>query len=200
MATSSNSMSLVGAGLSRTASDLPVTPCMMIVVQTGLIAPIQTVTRSQRVPTAVSECRYSVLGTMLDLSQRLRGCVEPLLRCLIECKAHLAAHPRVIVVKPVELLKTHLRGIDQPAVDRGKRQRFETVHRLFRAGDLDAGDEFEVFDADAVGIRLVIAGLVGQDHAALQRRGAEFRDPRRAFMHREIVADPMAGAVLEIEP
>ena len=47
--------------------------------------------------------------------------------------------------------------------------------------------------------RLVIARLVRQDHAALQRRGAEFRDARRAFVHREVAADAVAGAVVVVE-
>src|SRR5207302_4392201 len=52
----------------------------------------------------------------------------------------------------------------------------------------------------AVGAALIVAGLVRKDHAALERRGAELGDARRALVHREIAADAVAGAVVEIEP
>src|ERR1700756_4230176 len=71
---------------------------------------------------------------------------------------------------------------------------------FFGADNVGADHELEVLDPDAVGVGLVVAGLVGQDHAALQRRGAELRDPRRPFMDAEIAADAVAGAVLEIDP
>ena len=47
---------------------------------------------------------------------------------------------------------------------------------------------------------LVVARLVRQDHARLERRGAELRQPLRPLVHREIAADAVAGAVVEIEP
>ena len=74
------------------------------------------------------------------------------------------------------------------------------IHRLFGAGDLGADHQFEILDPDAVSVGLVVAGLVGKDHAALERRGAELGNPRRSFMDRKIAADAVAGAVLEIEP
>ena len=61
-------------------------------------------------------------------------------------------------------------------------------------------DQHQVLDADAVGAGLVVAGLVRQDHAALERHGAELGDARRALVHRQIAADAVAGAVIEIEP
>ena len=60
--------------------------------------------------------------------------------------------------------------------------------------------QHQILDADAVGVGAVIAGLVGQDHAALERRAAELGDARRPFVHREVAADAVAGAVIEIEP
>ncbi len=60
--------------------------------------------------------------------------------------------------------------------------------------------QHQVFDADAVGGGFVIARLVGQDHAAQQRHGAELRNARRAFVHRQVAADAVAGAVVEVEP
>ena len=59
--------------------------------------------------------------------------------------------------------------------------------------------QHQVLDADAVGAGFVIAGLVRQDHAALERRGAELGDARRPFVHRQIAADAVAGAVVEVE-
>ena len=56
--------------------------------------------------------------------------------------------------------------------------------------------QHQVLDADAVGAGLVIAGLVREDHAALERRRAELGDARRAFVHRQIAADAVAGAVV----
>src|SRR5262249_19685963 len=51
----------------------------------------------------------------------------------------------------------------------------------------------------AVGAGFVVAGLVRQDHAGLERRGAELGDAGRSFVHREIAADAVAGAVVEVE-
>ena len=89
--------------------------------------------------------------------------------------------------------------VDQPPVDRRQRQRLEGVHRLFRAGDVGPDHQLQIFDPDSVSVGFVIAGLVGQDHAAPERRGAELGNPRRAFMHRKIAADAVAGAVIEID-
>ena len=58
----------------------------------------------------------------------------------------------------------------------------------------------QVLDADAEGAGAVVAGLVGEDHARLQRRRAELRDALRPFVHREIGADAVARAVVEVEP
>ena len=51
-----------------------------------------------------------------------------------------------------------------------------------RAGDSRRlGHQDQILDADAVGAGAIIAGLVGQDHAALERRAAELGDARRAL-------------------
>src|SRR5205823_375857 len=58
----------------------------------------------------------------------------------------------------------------------------------------------QIFDADAVGAGLVVAGLVRDDHPGQERLGVRrLRDPLRTFMHAEIAADPVAGAVVVIE-
>ena len=67
-------------------------------------------------------------------------------------------------------------------------------------GDLALLDEDQVLDADAERAGLVVAGLVGQDHARLQRRRADLGDALRTFVHRQVAADAVAGAVVEIEP
>src|SRR3546814_15433965 len=58
----------------------------------------------------------------------------------------------------------------------------------------------QVLDADAVGAGLVVAGLVGDDHARPPRhRVAQLRDPLRAFVDVQVAADALAGAVIVVE-
>ena len=112
-------------------------------------------------------------------------------RCRRDAGAAARLTRVMVIVQPFQLCRAQHVHVDQAAVDRRQRQRLECIHRLLGAGDVGADDEFEVLDPDAVGIGLVVAGLVGKDHAALQRRGAEL-EIRRAFMHREIAADAVA--------
>src|SRR5690606_36869768 len=63
------------------------------------------------------------------------------------------------------------------------------------APDRALGDEDEVLRADAVGAVLVITGLVGNDHARLERHAVAGRDADRALVHAEEVPDAVAGAV-----
>ena len=114
-------------------------------------------------------------------------------------RSDLAVDAGVVVVEPFQFGRAQHVHVDQATVDRRQRQRLEAVERLFGAGDVGTDHQFEIFNPDAIGIGLVVAGLVGQDHAALQRRGAELGNSRRALMHREIAADAVPGAVLEIE-
>src|SRR6202030_35889 len=59
----------------------------------------------------------------------------------------------------------------------------------------------EIFDADPVGIGLVIAGLVRDDHAGQQRlRVRGLGDALWALVHSQIAADAMPGAVVVVEP
>ena len=59
----------------------------------------------------------------------------------------------------------------------------------------------QVLKPDAVGARQVIAGLVGDDHAGLEGDGARVAgQAHRPLMHREIGADAVPGAVVEIKP
>ena len=74
----------------------------------------------------------------------------------------------MISIEPGDLLARHQRRLDQARIDRRQRQRLERIQRLLGAGNrLGLGDENEIFDADPISIRALIAGLFGQDNAAL---------------------------------
>src|SRR5262249_5661397 len=89
---------------------------------------------------------------------------------------------------------------DQPPINRRQRQRLEGIEWLFGANGLGRSDhQHEILDADAVGGRFVIAGLVRQDHAAPKRNGAELRYARRAFEYRKIAADAVSCPMVEID-
>src|SRR5262245_2448809 len=45
----------------------------------------------------------------------------------------------------------------------------------------------------------VVAGLIREDHAALERGGAELGNARWAFVYGQVAADTVAGAMIEIE-
>ena len=106
----------------------------------------------------------------------------------------------MIGVEPRQLAGIEQLRLDQPPVDRRQRQRLEGVERFLGALDLRAlHHQHQVLDPDAVFAGFVIARLVRQDHAALQRRVAELGDARRALVHRQIAADAVAGAVIEVE-
>jgi hypothetical protein len=114
-------------------------------------------------------------------------------------RADRMADALMIFVDPVQFVAIKHVQVDQTAIDRRQGQRLEGIHGLLGTCDVGADNQFQVFDPDAVGVGLVIAGLVGQDHAAPQRCGAELGNSRRTLMHRQIAADAMAGAVLEID-
>ncbi|PAV93243.1 hypothetical protein WR25_01816 [Diploscapter pachys] len=111
-------------------------------------------------------------------------------------------------VQPVALVAGQQRRIDQRALDRREGERLEAQHRplAVAAGDGGGDDQQQVLDPDAVFAGLVIARLVRQHHARAQRLQAGAagiigrRDPLRPFVHRQIAADAVAGAVREIEP
>ena len=60
-------------------------------------------------------------------------------------------------------------------------------------------DDDQILEANAIFAGAVIAGLVGEDHARTQRRRPHLGDALRALVHREIGADAMACAMVEIE-
>jgi hypothetical protein len=125
---------------------------------------------------------------------------EPPPRLLLDLRRQALAHAGVIGVEPGDLLSGHQRRLDEREIDRGQRQGLEPHHLALAARDRARLDQDEVLDPDPVGAGLVIAGLVRKDHAALERGRAGLGDALRALMHRKITADPMAGAVVEIEP
>ena len=109
------------------------------------------------------------------------------------------AHPRVIGVEPGDLVGVQQLRLDEAEVDRREGDRLEAEHRPFGAGDCPLLDHEQVLDADAEAPGRIIAGLVGNDHAREQRRRSGLGDALRAFVDREIDADAVAGAMVEIE-
>ncbi len=92
----------------------------------------------------------------------------------------LLQHARVIGVEPAALcLAQHVRR-DQPPVDGGKCQRLEAQHgRSPPSIGLASLHHDEVLDADCHMHLLVVAWLVGEDHARLQRRAVGLVDAGR---------------------
>ena len=106
----------------------------------------------------------------------------------------------MIGVQPGDLVRRHDRGFDQSEVDGREGDGLEAVHLALGSRDLALLDEDQVLDADAPRAGLVVAGLVGEQHARLQRGGADLGDALRAFVDRKVAADAVPGAVVEIEP
>src|SRR3546814_5764220 len=75
----------------------------------------------------------------------------------------------MIGVEPVGLGFRQERDLDQILRDRREGDRLEPQHLLLGARDALRRDDDEVFDTDAEGARLVIAGLVRENHAGMQR-------------------------------
>src|SRR5690606_37422296 len=91
--------------------------------------------------------------------------LEPACRLGVEKGRQLLANAAVIAVDPRKLLGRKEPGLDERTVDRRQRQRLEAEHLPLGARKLDRLDQQEVLDPDAVGARLVVAGLVRDDHA-----------------------------------
>src|ERR1700730_16822136 len=88
----------------------------------------------------------------------------------------------------------------EPLVDWQQRERLEGIEWLFRARDRRRlHDQLQVLDPDAVRAIFVIAGLVRQDHAALERGGAELGNAGRTLVHAQKAAPPVPGAMIEVE-
>src|SRR5204863_9070354 len=138
---------------------------------------------------------------MTALPNRRRSGLEPGAVGGAEVRADYVSNTRVIGVEPGQLLRRQQLRQHQPLVDGRQRQRLEAHHLAIAAGHLlRLGHQHEVLDADAVGAFLVVAGLVGDDHAGLQHGHAALGDALRALVHGEIAADAVAGAVVEVEP
>ena len=93
-----------------------------------------------------------------------------------------ASEPREVNVEQVDfapLLVRFLGEIEQmPPQFSAKKVQGVRAYELARKGETAAltpkrvtVHEFEILDPDAVGVGLVVSGLVGEDHPALQRRG-----------------------------
>ena len=87
-----------------------------------------------------------------------------------EVIAHLLQDAGVVGVEPVQLIAGQQPGFDQAPLDGTERQGFKPQHGAFAARDvLRLVDEQQVLDADAEVALLVVAGLVGKDHAGFKR-------------------------------
>src|SRR5712671_6018751 len=144
--------------------------------------------------------RDDTIGLRSPTSDRLCGLVEPARRVLVDDRGQSFADSLVIGVEPTDLLVFEQRRVDQIAVDRSQSKGLETQHvALGRA--LRGRHREEVVDPDAISAGLVIAGLVRDDHPGQQRLTVcRLRDTLRAFVHAEIAADTVPGAVVVIEP
>src|SRR5690606_27390924 len=90
--------------------------------------------------------------------------------------------------------------LDQASIEWRKGQCFEAHHLAIAAGHLfGLGDQHEVFEADAISALLIVAGLVGDDHARLQHRHSASRDRLRPFVHRKIASDDVPRSEVVIE-
>src|SRR4029077_10062622 len=92
-------------------------------------------------------------------ADRLRRLREPARGIGVDERRQRVANPDVIRIEPSDLVIVEERGFDQVAVDRGEGEGLETEHlALGRA--VRWLHQNEIFDADAVGAGLVVAGLV----------------------------------------
>ncbi len=108
----------------------------------------------------------------------------------------------MVGIDPGALLARQHLHLDQPPVVRAKRERLEGQHLpLVLIGRRTLHHRHEILDPDAVGSGLVVARLVGEDHAGLQRhRVRDLGDALRALVDRQVAADAMPGAVVVVEP
>src|SRR5208283_2406817 len=102
--------------------------------------------------------------------------------------------------EPVGFLGREQRGLDEVEIERRERDCLEAEHLALRALDLAPLDDDEILEPDSIFARAIISGLVGEDHARLERRMAHLGDALRPLMHAEISADAMTHAVIEVEP
>src|SRR3954453_14208163 len=111
----------------------------------------------------------------------------------------------VVAIEPDDLLGLEHLDVDEPAVDRREGQGLEPEHLLLRTLDLARYDHHQILDPDPVFASFVIARLVGDDHAPLERfvaaalRTAYGRNALRPLVDGKEAADAVAGAVGIVE-
>ena len=112
----------------------------------------------------------------------------------------ILAHARMIGVEPGDLFGVEqLRSISERSIGASVRVSNPYISRSAPAIALGSTTtRFSILMPQCAGV--IIARLVGQDHARLQRRRTELRDALRPLVHGEIGADAMPRAVVEIEP
>ena len=114
-------------------------------------------------------------------------------------------HAGVVFIPPAQLVAGQQVGIDQCLVDWRPGEVFEAIIGALCTLDLSFLDQHQIFDADAIGAGLVIAGLVGEEHAGEEDFACpclptcRFGDTLWPFMDREESANAVAGAVRIID-
>src|SRR5216683_5545323 len=144
--------------------------------------------------------RDDTIGLRSPTSDRLCGLVDPARRVLVDDRGQSFADSLVIGVEPTDLLVFEQRRVDQVAVDRSQSKGLKAQHFAFVRA-LRGMYQDEIFDPDAISAGFIVAGLVRDDHPGQQRLTVcRLRDALRAFVHTEIAADTVPGAVVVIEP
>src|SRR4029450_10124963 len=100
----------------------------------------------------------------------------------------------MVRVEPVSLGGNEQFLVDETQVDGAEGERFEFEE--LAVADLAFDDQNEILDTDAIGARLVVAGLVGDDLAGLERQRVARREADRAFVDAEERSDAVTGAVI----
>src|SRR6185312_13246942 len=116
-------------------------------------------------------------------SDRPRRVLQPGAGGLVDLWLDDLAHPGVVGVQPRLLRSGHQSEVDAADVDRRQGQGLELEILAVSALDLRFLHRHQILDTDAVGAGLVVAGLVADDHAGLQRHGArDLGNAVRAFV------------------
>src|SRR5215212_9018138 len=114
------------------------------------------------------------------------GFHQPFAVLTVHQQADTRGDAGVIGVEPGEFFFGQKSRVDEAPVDRSESEGFEAHHGPLAALDLlRLVNQHEIFNAYAVMARLVIAGLVRQDHSGLERRAIDLVDARGSFVNRQ---------------
>src|SRR5271165_838792 len=158
-------------------------------------AATRTVSGSASSPAAAMWARIVVWRSLRSAMRKSRLWVasdalcrsgEPAPHIRFEQRRKRPPHARMIAVQPFDLFRVEQLRFDQGEVDRRQREGFESIHFAFGAFDESGLDDDEVFDPHPPMPGPIIAGLVGEDHAWLQRRRTQLRDALRPLMDGQV--------------